>query len=257
VITLSIVDAQRVSEVLASLAAGIGSLELLATRRAWGDHGTWRWSILRAELRWAAPVLATVPFTSLLFTRLVAAAWLTGTPSLIAVAWLWTTTLLVNLRFRGTYNGGSDHMLVVVLTGLLVARAGMGNPVLPLAGMAWIAAQGILSYVIAGAAKLRSASWRDGTALPALLAIPAYGVPSGVRRWIANPGAAKVAATGVLAFECAFPLVLLGSTPAVVGVAVAAGFHLANAWVFGLNRFLLTWAATWPAIVAISAITGA
>ena len=246
--------ALRWSEWLVALAVVVGSLELLAVRPAWSEQGTWRWSILRRELPGFGAILGSGPFTLLLVSRAAAAGWLLVTPSLWALAWVWGASLLANLRFRGTWNGGSDHMLMVVLSGALVARAGAGHEVLVTAGVAWIGVQGVLSYAIAGIAKLRSAAWRDGTALPVLLAIPAYGVPVRARRVFDNPRLARVAAWVVLAFECAFPLVLLHPVVAVMGCALAAAFHLGNAWVFGLNRFLLTWAATWPGIVAIATI---
>jgi pantothenate kinase type III len=51
-----------------------------------------------------------------------------------------------------------------------------------------------------------------------------------------------------MVFECSFPAVLIGPGTALCFVAVAAAFHLGNVAAFGLNRFLLAWGATWPAI---------
>lgn len=240
---------------LAGVAALVGTLELLVTRASWGDDGTWRWRTLRDEMAWAGPFLSTRGFTLLLGARALTAAGLIVAPSLALAGALWVTSLLVNLRFRGPYNGGSDHMLMIVLTALVVAMAGAAVPVVVQGAMAWVGAQGVLSYWIAGLAKLRHRAWREGSVLPVLVAIPAYGVPARTQRLLSHGAIARVAAWGVLAFECVFPLVLLDERLAWAGVALAAAFHLTNAWTFGLNRFLLVWAATWPAIVALAGMT--
>lgn len=114
---------------LAGVAALVGTLELLVTRASWGDDGTWRWRTLRDEMAWAGPFLSTRGFTLLLGARALTAAGLIVAPSLALAGALWVTSLLVNLRFRGPYNGGSDHMLMIVLTALVVAMAGAAVPV--------------------------------------------------------------------------------------------------------------------------------
>jgi hypothetical protein len=53
----------------------------------------------------------------------------------------------------------------------------------------------------------------------------------------------------VMLFEIAFPLTLISQPTLMVGLALAAVFHLANACLFGLNRFFWTWLAVYPAIV--------
>jgi hypothetical protein len=53
----------------------------------------------------------------------------------------------------------------------------------------------------------------------------------------------------VMLFELAFPLTLVSQASLAAGLTVAALFHLANACLFGLNRFFWTWVATYPAIL--------
>ena len=50
-------------------------------------------------------------------------------------------------------------------------------------------------------------------------------------------------------FELAFPLTLLTQTTLIMGLAVAATFHFANAGLFGLNRFFWIWLAAYPSIL--------
>ena len=50
-------------------------------------------------------------------------------------------------------------------------------------------------------------------------------------------------------FELIFPLSFLNSAALILALFIAALFHLANACVFGLNRFFWTWLAAYPSIL--------
>jgi hypothetical protein len=54
----------------------------------------------------------------------------------------------------------------------------------------------------------------------------------------------------VIVFECAFPLVLwVRPQGAALLLACGLAFHLCNALVLGLNRFLWAWLAGYPALL--------
>ena len=244
-------DALRAIEVLIGLAVAVGTLELLAVRRALADDGIWRWDTLAAELGGLRSLLAYGPFQAVLAVRLAAAVLLiAGVHGAVAPV-LWLTTLLVNVRFRGTFNGGSDLMTMVVLTALVVAHLGAGSAVAVNLAIIYVAVQGVLSYFVAGVVKAVNPDWWRGTALAAFVARPDFGAPPAVRAALGGPGG-RVASWAVIVFELAFPLAFTSVWAAVALVAGALVFHLANVVVFGLNRFLLTWAATWPAIVYVA-----
>jgi len=244
-----VTSAVRAMEILAAIAVAVGTLELLAVRRAFADDGIWRWSTLSAELRPLRRLLAYRPFVALLVCRLACAALLlVGVHGPVAPA-LWVMTVLVNLRFRGTYNGGSDLMTMVVLTGLVVAHLGHRSPVVVGGALLYVAAQATLSYLVSGVAKMRNPEWRRGHALAAFVARPDFAVPPRVRWALGGDPRATAASWAVMTFECTFPLALAGVRIAWVFVALAVVFHLANIAVFGLNRFLLAWAASWPAVI--------
>ncbi|MET0287581.1 MAG: hypothetical protein ABW352_24045 [Polyangiales bacterium] len=152
--------------------------------------------------------------------------------------------LLQAARFRGSYNGGSDAMTLVVLLGLALARTFS-----PRLGLAYIAAQLVLSYFLAGLFKLRDPAWRDGSALPRLLAAPQY------RSAALHVPFARVAGYAVIVFECAFPLALLDAQAAWAFTVAGITFHVLNARVLGLNRFLWAWLAAYPALLAWSVKT--
>ena len=168
---------------------------------------------------------------------------------------LWTTSLLVNVRFRGTTNGGSDMMLMVVLTSLSVAHAAPHAEWVQRAAVLYVAAQSFMSYFIAGVAKLGSPAWRDGGAVRSFLATPHFAVPSLLVRLLDAPARLRAVSWGVMAFECAVPLAVTRPVACAVYLVVALCFHIGNAWAFGLNRFVLAWAASWPALLFASSLT--
>ncbi|MEP7380175.1 MAG: HTTM domain-containing protein [Gemmatimonadota bacterium] len=250
----TVTGALRWMEVLASLAVVQGTLELLAARASLDDDGTWRWSTLSRELPWLGIVLRYRPFLGVLGVRLLAALLLlTGVRGGTAAA-LWVTSLLVNARFRGTTNGGSDMMLLVVLTALVVAHAAPDAETVQRAAVLYVAAQSFLSYFIAGVAKLASPAWRNGRAMRSFLSTPHFAVPPTLARVLGASGPLRVSSWGVMAFECAVPLAMTRPLACAAYVTVALGFHLGNAWAFGLNRFVLAWAATWPALLYASSL---
>ncbi len=238
---------------LAAIATVICALELIAVHRTFGEHGVFRWSILRREYpplvrALLDPVFGTRGTWVIALVQLgsgLALPWLDRLP--VPMLWPWlavASTLLIAVRFRGTYNGGSDAMLLVVLLGIAVAVSGA-----PRVGLAYIAVQLVLSYVISGTAKLRDRAWRDGEALPIMVRLPQYAVPAAAVRVLTVPVVARTAGLGMLAFECAFPLALGRFGLCLALLAIAAVFHLVNAIVFGLNRFLWAWLAAFPALI--------
>ncbi len=254
-------DATSASELIARLAAiptAIAALELLQVRASWADGGAWGWSILRRELdgapRWLMVLcdrtLGAAGFTAVLAVQVASAVVLPWVDSPWPAATAWACALLCAFRFRGSYNGGSDSMLLVVLGGLALARGDRAG-VLETVGLAYIAAQLVLSYFVAGAAKLSQPSWRSGAAVHQLLSLPQYPVPNCARRWLGTDAAVRLCAWGVIGFECLFPLALVSDYAAIVLTAIAIGFHVVNVVVLGLNRFLWTWLAAYPALAYV------
>jgi hypothetical protein len=245
-------------EVLASLAIVQGTLELLAARASFGDDGTWRWSTLSRELRALAPVLRYRPFLGVLALRLVAALLLLagvrgGAHGGVALV-LWTTSLLANVRFRGTTNGGSDMMLMVVLSALTVAHAAPHSEWAQRAAVLYVAAQSFMSYFIAGVAKVANPAWRDGRAVRSFLTTKHFAVPPLLVRSLDAPARSRAVSWAVMAFECAVPLAMTRPFVCAAYLGVAFCFHIGNAWAFGLNRFVLAWAASWPAVLYASSL---
>jgi len=154
---------------------------------------------------------------------------------LIFATWIWS------VRWRGTFNGGSDQMTLIVLIGLCAylvdARAER-------IALAYVGAHLIVAFVIAGLAKLRNSEWRNGRALRTFAADA--GVTLSARRACALSWA-------TMGFELSVPFSLVHPRAALAVAAAGMAFHAVNAYLFGLNRFLLTWAAAYPALYALAA----
>jgi hypothetical protein len=161
-------------------------------------------------------------------------------------------SLLVLHRFQGPYNGGSDRMGLLALWCLALSWLAPTSQIQELA-FGYLGVQLVLSYFISGGVKIVNPDWRTGRALRDVFQFSAYPVSEDLRRWADRPRALLVMSWAVILFELAFPLTLPSRETLVAGLAVAAAFHLANACLFGLNRFFWTWLATYPAILWLQA----
>jgi Vitamin K-dependent gamma-carboxylase len=249
---------------LTGLAVCLQTLELLWLRRALADDGVWRWAILRQEhaalpapLRGAFAVLLPYrPFVWLLVLRVpLGCLFAAGVGELGWVLLL--TQLLVSARFRGTFNGGSDYMTMVLLLGSSLAALPGGGALAARAGLGYICAQLVLSYFIAGLVKLRNPAWRAGEALRTVLRSPRYAAPRWAKALAGRPTLALLASWLLMGFELGLPLSLASSSSATLAMALGLGFHVTNALVLGLNRFLFAWAAAYPALCYFAAALGA
>lgn len=235
---------------LLGLSLVLQTCELLWVRRAFSEDGVFAWSSVRRDLvrvsgrpRLLDALLSYRGFVCLLVLQLFLALLLPWSDQVAGL--LVFSALLIEVRFRGSYNGGSDAMTMVVLNGLLVAQLGW-----PRIGFGYITAQLVLSYFLAGLSKLGSTSWRDGSALSRLVSMRKYVVPQLAQRLLSNTALSRLGSWLVLGFECSFPLtLLLGREVALGYLTVSLCFHLAIAYTLGLNRFLWAWLAAYPALL--------
>jgi hypothetical protein len=242
------------------LAVLLQTAELLLLRRAYDDRGIWAWPVLALEhralvapLRWVfALALPYRCFVSMLWLRVLLATWVMVSLALWPLPFLCFSQVAICVRFRGTFNGGSDYMTVLILAGLSLAAISCGQPLLAQAGLLYIGVQVTFSYFIAGVAKLRNPDWRMGLALRAFVLDSPYGAPRWARALLAQPGLARAIGWVVIGFECSFPLAWLDPRLGLTYAAAGLLFHIGNALVFGLNRFIFAWAAAYPALLYCS-----
>ena len=255
---LSTVDAIHALELLFALSAGIQTLEYWRMRPALQSRGLWTWQIQGQDI----PHAVARKFFDFLFTNTALSVLLVARfISLIALAlqganlpnvsFLFLSNIAVLIRWRGAFNGGSDFMTLVVLTGLMISQwvGYFGNSELGWQACFWyITIQSITSYFVSGAVKLLRPEWRNGSAMTIFLNAAIHG-PLSKTHPLHTPWLAALGSWTFILWECASPLALLDGRLALIFCAIAAFFHFLVFWFFGLNRFFWAWAASFPAIV--------
>ena len=249
--------AVRAFEVLLGWSLLLQSLEYL---RLIGLDRVSHWPVQRAELPtrpgWLRPLLDALmqpgAYRAMLLLRLVLSVLLmAGLLPLMGALLLFLIALVLLMRWRGAFNGGSDFMTLVGLSGLLLAH-GLGALTDPelgwRAGLWYVALQSVSSYFVSGWVKLLRPEWRNGSALPAFLDSGVYG-PLPERSVFRKPAVARAVSWGFTVWEGCFPLALLDVRLAIGLCASAVVFHFLVFWYFGLNRFFWSWLATFPAVI--------
>ena len=105
------------------------------------------------------------------------------------------------------------------------------------------------SYFISGFVKIVNPQWRNGQALEDVFRFSAYPASEKIRGWAEHSQLPLVMSWAVIVFELLFLFAFLTLPTLIVGLVIAASFHLANACLFGLNRFFWTWLAAYPSIL--------
>ncbi len=157
-------------------------------------------------------------------------------------------SLMILHRFQGPYNGGSDRMGLLALWCVTLSQCLPTDTGREIA-FGYLAAQVVLSYVVAGWVKIVNPAWRTGHALRQVFSFSTYPVSEDLRGWAARPRVLLAMSWAVILLEIAFPLTLVSQPTLAIGLTMAGVFHLANACLFGLNRFFWTWLAVYPAII--------
>jgi Vitamin K-dependent gamma-carboxylase len=175
---------------------------------------------------------------------------------LLIVGWQSTWVLLALLvlslfilrRFDGPYNGGSDRMGLLILCCLCLVHIAPSEHWREIA-FGYLALQVVLSYFISGWVKLVNPEWRNGRALCDVFQFSAYPVSESLRQWAQAPQWMLLMSWAVMLFELLLPFSLLSQPSLYIALVIGTGFHLANACLFGLNRFLWVWIAAYPALI--------
>jgi hypothetical protein len=257
-----------------SLPLGVGvcvdSLELLADRVQVQEGGLYGYTVLatgRPFTLWGpfAPMFGAVfrypavlglAFLQLCCATLLLLAGIARTPSLMVAAGVAAALILLARMLLYMRNqlglDGSDQMMLVVCTGVAVALL-VPDHGAQVVALDYMAAQLLLSYAVAGIAKAISPSWRSGRAIPGIMSTIGYGSPPVGAFLKRHQPLALAACWSVIVFECSAPLLILFGTPgALVIIAVGLGFHVSIALLMGLNNFLWSFGATYPALLLLA-----
>ncbi|NIY69004.1 hypothetical protein SMALB_7105 [Streptomyces malaysiensis] len=256
-------------EGITSVGAFTSALEQMTTASTLADDEIFGWPVLRlmrpylhsGKGRQFARILEYPQVVGLVQSRGLAAAGLilpgaSRAQRGVLSAAMCGTSMATQTRM-GYGLDGSDHFAFINYAGATLEKLFPHDPRAREAAAAFIAVHSCLSYFTAGVCKLDSPVWRDGTAIPMIFRTGTYGDPDFYAFVRDRPWACKALAWTTIAGEMAFPLALVVPKPVARGIlGMGAGFHLANARFMGLNRFLWSFAGTYPAVDHVSARVG-
>ncbi|MCB9235983.1 MAG: hypothetical protein H6581_30325 [Bacteroidia bacterium] len=168
-------------------------------------------------------------------------------PFLMGAALL--SSLLVLFR-AAPGQDGSFQLRILIQCVLFTCSLSPPDSLIFRLGMWFLSAQLILSYLLAGVAKLRGPAWRDGSGLTGIFGTVYHGSGWVYGLLAGRKGLSRALSWGVIAFELLFPLVLTGqSWLVVVFLVVTTLFHLSTSFLMGLNGFFLSFVAAYPALI--------
>lgn len=245
-----------------SLSLIIQTIEFLTLSNSADVRTKWAWSVQRGDLSHSNKLLRgffdfvfrdSVHLIHLVLRLLFAMSLFWGV-TLFSGTFLFISTIMLLIRWRGAFNGGSDFMTVVTVTGLLIAVTAshfVDEAQAWIAALWYVTIHSVTSYFMSGAVKLLNSQWRKGTALTHFLDGGLYG-PLSKNSLFRKSVIAILASWSFILWEMSFPLVFIDQQLAVVFCAIAFVFHLLVLRYFGLNRFVWAWTATFPAIIYCS-----
>lgn len=256
--------------VIAGVGVAIDSAEVLVTRVAYTDGGIYAYPVVRTGHRYLVAGPAVRPLGQLLgypgvlalpVVQLVCAALLVTLPLQDSPAQRWVGALACGLILasrmlfyaRNVFGqDGSDQMLLVVLSSAFVAHLASGTGVATIV-VAYAGGQLLLACLAAGIAKAVSPVWRSGRAIVGITRTIGYGQPRLSALLKLRPRVATALCWTVIMFECGGPLLVFGGREGALAL-IAAGlcFHAGIALVMGLNVFLWSFAATYPAVLLLA-----
>jgi hypothetical protein len=245
---------------LAALEVIVVCAEYIADPRQLRDEGLMSWKVGRLRNVWLAasgalldPVLRYPNVLAIVSFRLLLAAVILFAPLVfISSAWITVPAALFTGVFllRNSYGlDGADQMTWIIFTGLAIASL-VGTPLAETTYLWFLALQACLAYATAGIAKASASHWRNGSCLVGIFGTRIYGHAKLADFLRQNPTIANLLARLLIVWQCSFPVVLLAPVPvglSILGIGVL--FHLANAYFMGLNTFVWSFVATYPAIL--------
>jgi hypothetical protein len=251
--------------IIVAIGIAIDSLEILYSRHEYTSQGILSWDILKLDSRFVLTGRSAWVFRCLLgspgylvlisFQLLLAVAIIAHVPETLLPLCL-TGILGIKLlsHLRNVHGGldGSDQMQIIIFSSLAVFYW-VTDLEARMIALWFIAAQSMLSYFAAGIAKLASPIWRSGDAIVGIMATDHYGNQLLSQLLRKNHHLAAIVCWSVILFECLAPtLVFAGPTSCLVFLGCGFIFHSVIAVMMGLNTFLWSFGATYPAVIFLA-----
>ena len=254
-------QAYYITNVFVVILFSVQFLEFFYLKSTFTRRGPWPWELIQNNYKsWPKP-LQKIMATLLKYPNVIALLFFRQTLVLLSLLYpfphvyilILLSSLILLSRWRGTFNGGSDYMSTILLTGLTIGAI-TKNTEWAASGLFYIAIHSLYSYFKAGIVKVIRPEWRNGQVLKLLLSTSPYNNPMGPFIFLLNKKAALAICWAVLIFELCFPFSLL--SPPIMFLFLLFGliFHAMIVFMFGLNRFLWAWLATYPSLIFTSLI---
>jgi len=238
-------------EIIIMTAVIIHSAEYLSLQSYFSEDGIWRWSEIKNEYNFYRKISFLLDykiFIALIYMRIFCAFGFLLFHSSIFIITIFLSSLLISVRFRGSFNGGSDYLSIIILSALVLASL-MGTAKVQEGVLWYIGLQVCNSYFMAGLFKLKQASWRNGSALTQFIQSANYYPPIFIKRLLVKQTRALLLSWALMLLEIIFPLIFLShGYLTIIWISLFFTFHLLNVFIFGLNRFLIIWSAAYPAL---------
>lgn len=241
---------------LTSITFILSGLEFLILKSNKSFMMIWSFDNLRSELEsglplppsWISMIFSDSHFKYLVTLQLISATLLFFYSQWVFVLFLLITHLIICIRFRGTFNGGSDMMKFVILTGALFLTINE-NPMIQKLGLYYVAIHMFLSYFKAGWSKLMIQDWRTGMAIPSFLSRSLFLKAKRLSEFLLQyPLLSQTFSWLVIVFELGIVVLIFQPQLTPLYFALAMVFHFTNYVFFGLNRFFWIWLCGWPAL---------
>jgi hypothetical protein len=156
--------------------------------------------------------------------------------------------IYIYLLFKNPFGGdGSDQLNFLIFMPITIASF-IGSQTAYQIALLFIASQSILSYVVAGVSKLFGPLWRNGSALKYILRTKSYGEKYSFLLIDKFFRTSNLICFIILIWECSFFMVIFEKMTFLY-LFIGLLFHLFNAYVMGLNNFLLSFVATYFSII--------
>ena len=251
-------------EIILAIQVIIATAELLTLHESYSDYGLFSWKVQRMGPRLKVQVkklrldfLCKYPnVLAVLIIRLISAIaiplLIISNHSILLPLLLVTAISLVMQVRNSQSNDGSDQLPVICFIALLLADI-IGTDLGRSIALIFIAAQASLAYGISGFLKMQKKGWYNGEYVTAVLRTSSYGDKYVHKVALKQPllakalGLAVIYGDAVLAFSFTFPPFIC-SCILIFGI----GLHIGIARIMGLNTFLWSYVATYPALFYLS-----
>jgi len=252
-------------QTIASIAVIIDCIEVLIERYQYTSRGIFSLEIIRMYKKWMLNRYLDLFFNFLFgypnYILLIILQLVIGVLvisqifiniSMFLILFIFIILLLSHIR-NHLVMSVSDQLQVIIFAVLLVFYLSPFNPIVQKTAIFFICFQSLLSYFMAGLAKLSSSAWKNGTAIKDIMNTESFGNKSFAKILIDKPFISKLVCWCVIIFECSFPvLIFTGLQTTFFLIILGILFHLSISIFMRFNSFFWSFIATYPALLYIS-----